>query len=79
MRTDSDDMWEDQQQWSGEENWSGAGNNASWWPQAEYGSASYGEFRESQNFWQAYPDGYPHPFAQGGDEGKLKEKRQKFT
>jgi hypothetical protein len=78
VRTDSDDMWEDAQ-WSGEENWSGAGNNASWWPNQEYGSAGgYGDYRESQNFWHAYPDGYPHPFAQGGDEGKKKE-RQKFT
>jgi hypothetical protein len=74
-------MWEDTQ-WSGEENWSGAGNDASWWPGADYGGgASYsgGDFRESSNFWHAYPDGYQHPFAQGGDEGKLKEKRHKYT
>jgi hypothetical protein len=74
-------MWEDQQ-WSGEENWSGAGNNASWWGNSEYGSGNefraLGDFREPQNFWQAYPDGYPQPFAQG-DEGKTKERRQKFT
>jgi hypothetical protein len=80
VRTDSDDMWEDAQ-WSGEENWSGAGNDASWWPGADYGGQSYsgGDFRESSNFWHAYPDGYQHPFAQGGDEGKLKEKRHKYT
>jgi hypothetical protein len=78
VRTDSDDMWEDTQ-WSGEETWSGAGNDASWWPgSGDYGGPAYGDYREANYWHNAYPDGYPHPFAQGGDDRKAKDK-QKFT
>jgi hypothetical protein len=71
-------MWEDTQ-WSGEENWSGAGNDASWWGQgAEYGGSGYSDYRNSDHFWNTYPDGYPHPFAQG-EERKIREKHQKFA
>jgi hypothetical protein len=80
IRTDSDDMWEDQQ-WSGEENWSGAGNDASWWGGSEYGGAAFGDYRgDSSNFWHGYPDGYPHPFVQGDPgERKPREERKKFS